>query len=34
MIKKKGGKVFQPGFNDPAVLADAVASDWPDIADV
>jgi pimeloyl-ACP methyl ester carboxylesterase len=32
MIQKKGAKVSQPAAKDPAVLTDAVVSDWPDIA--
>jgi hypothetical protein len=33
LIKKKGAKVSHPTPSDPAILADAMVSDWPDIAD-
>lgn len=33
MIKKKAAKARQPASGNPVALADAVMSDWPDIAD-
>lgn len=33
MIKKKAAKACQPAPGNPVALADAVMSDWPDIAD-
>jgi pimeloyl-ACP methyl ester carboxylesterase len=33
LIKKKGAKVSHPTPSDPAILAGAMVSDWPDIAD-